>query len=193
VAARPSAPKIPVFTQATQQGTWSDPVSGLSGTLSLEPAGMFAVTPAFTHLWYTQVQAVPGQFQGDPTFGVWFSSCVNASGFSGVTFRVWPLSVPAGSRAILVVDTVSTTPPPRGTCRSATCVPPTFTTQYSQFGLQSPYTAYWAELLGAQPAEAGATAATEIIGLRFLIDAWVGPPPGPAPIEVEASDLAFVP
>jgi hypothetical protein len=51
----------------------------------------------------------------------------------------------------------------------------------------------WSQLSGAEPAEDGATAATEIIGLEWVINEWVGPPPGPTDIDVMVNGVAFVP
>jgi hypothetical protein len=185
----PAGPSISVFSLANAQGGWSDPTTGLAGTLFLEPASAGGFKPSSSGTTFDYMQ-----LNDDASFGVWFAHCVNASSFSGVTFQVWPLSAPAGSRAILHVQTASTTPPPHGTCTAgAGCVAPSFTFGYAQFGLKTPYTVTWSQLSGAQPAEQGSAISGEIVGLRWVIDAFVGPPPQPAMIYVMAANLAFTP
>jgi hypothetical protein len=62
------------------------------------------------------------------------------------------------------------------------------------FGIPNqPYTITWDLLAGGSPAEPGITAATEIVGLAWIIDEWEGPPPTQVQLDIFLNAVAFVP
>ncbi len=195
----PMGPSITAFNQAGATGAWNDPSTGLSGNLFLNAplGGSFSVHGMVgTGFEYQQQQDVYGQYANDASFGVHFTGCVNASPFSGLAFEVNPVGVPAGSDPVLQVLTVSNTPAPYGKCvalNPGDCAPLVYDTGGATFGSGTPYTVTWDQLAGGNPPEPGKVAATEIVGLAWVINEWIGPPPEPAGIVVQVNNVAFIP
>jgi hypothetical protein len=189
----PSGTKLTAFYTADSQGGWSEPSIGMTGALFLDPpsAGSFSTQPNGTEVKYTQQQQDFADLTGDPSFGLWFSHCVSASSAPGVLFTAGSTILhPAGSGIRLTVQTLSTTPAPRGTCvpsGPADCVAPSFPTNYGD-----PTVSYtWDQLTGGSPAQTGAQAAQEIVGLRWTWDSWEGPPPGVVAVDYVISGFEF--
>ena len=147
---------------------------------------------------YSQLEIVGGQFGGNPTFGVHFSTCVDASAFKGVTYQIYPgpIGVPAGSGGVLRVLTASTTPSPYGTCvpqRAGDCTSPYWKPSIVDFVIPNqPYTITWDLLANGSPSEPGITAATEIVGLAWTVDE-LEPQPTYIRLDIFLNAVAFVP
>jgi len=198
---KPTGTNIGIFNEPTQQNPWNDPATGLSGNLFLDPnsAGSFTTGSAGMHVQYAQTEQAYGQFASNPSFGVRFTRCVDASAFKGITYQLHPgpPGAPAGAGSVLRVLTVSTTPPPYGTCvpkKAGDCTAPYWEPSNGNFFTSNNAdTITWDLLAGANPAEPGITAATEIIGLAWMVDEFEGPPPTPVQLDVFLNAVSFVP
>ncbi len=198
---KPKGTSIGIFNELTPQNPWTNPTTGLSGTLFLDPAsaGSFTTGYAGMQVQYSQLEMVYGDFGSNPSFGVYFSKCVDASAFKGVTYQIYPgpSGVPAGSGGVLKVLTASTTPSPHGTCvptSAGDCTGPYWKPSISDFGIPNEaYTITWDLLADGSPSEPGITAATEIVGLAWIIDEWEGPPPTQVQLDIFLNAVSFVP
>ena len=178
-----------------------DPTTGLSADLFIAPssAGSFSTGYAGMHVQYSQLEMAYGQFGNNPSFGVLFTQCVDASAFKGITYQLHPgpPGAPAGSGGVLRVLTVSTTPAPYGTCVPkcpGDCTGPYWEPANTNFfSNNTSETITWDLLAGGNPAEPGITAATEIIGLAWMVDEFEGPPPQQVPLDVFLNAVSFVP
>jgi hypothetical protein len=192
----PPGAAIPALETADAQGNWSDPSLGLNGRLFLDPAtaGSFSVSSQIgAQVKYTQQQAQPGDVSGDPSFGVRFSSCVDASQSLAISFSVGSfITQPAGTGFQMAVLTRSTTPAPYGTCvptGPSDCVAPTGPTDE---GTEYPsYT--WDQISGGSPAQTGSEIAKEIVGIRWSVDSWEGPPSQVVSLDYVVGYLTFSP
>ncbi len=189
------------FNQLVAQNPWTDPATGLSGSLFVDPSSVGSYSTGYSGMQvkYSQTELAYGQFMNNPSFGVRFSRCVDASAFKGLTYEIWPgpIGVPAGSGGVLRVLTASTTPAPYGTCvpkQAGDCVAPYWEPSNYNFGPpNTAYTITWDLLAGGTPPEPGITAATEIVGLAWIIDEFEGPPPTQVQLDIFVDAVAFVP
>jgi hypothetical protein len=196
---KPKGPTVGIFNLLTPQNPWSDPSTGLAGSLFLDPpsAGSFQTGYAGLQVKYSQEELASGQFIGDPSFGVYFSTCVDASAFKGLSYQFFlNAPAPAGATGVLRVLTVSTTPIPYGTCvpvNAGDCTAAYVEPFSNNFVSNTPYTITWDLLSGGSPAEPGITAATEIVGLAWQVDEFEGPPAQQVSLDVIVNAVAFVP
>lgn len=175
-------------------GTFSYAATGLvAPALSLTPASGGNAGKAL------QVTANPGATT-DPAnayfgFGLYFSSCVDASAYSGVKFTIaGDLGNCGISFATTFSDAVSPNDDPRGACTLASCFPPSFpvtttgtlVVPFASVSGGSPGTIDPKSIIGVQwqmntPLGIACTANFTIADVELTNDAPPPPPPPPPP------------